>query len=120
MASLVSFRLLWLAPGLGFIGVGFPGVLDSIVLAFPREVSPVLGLPWYRFRTYWFSLEGAWMRNLSNLRCFIGVGSPCAYVSYVLAFPVSLFSLIVARPGFGFHRFRLSRCLGFGNSGVPL
>ena len=74
----VSFRLLWLAPGLGFIGFGFLGVEDSIALAFPYEVSPVLGLPWYRFRTYWFSREGAWMRNLANLRGVIGVGSPRA------------------------------------------
>ncbi len=119
LAFLASFRLLWLAPGLGFIGFGFPGIEDSIVLDFPCEVSPVLGLPWHRFRTYWFPHEGAWMRKPINCTRFhrgwlfprlgfIRFGFPCK------------FSFIVARPGFGFHRFRLSRGLGFDRVGFPL
>ncbi len=104
------FHRRWLYPRLGFIPFGFPCQFSLIVarpgfgfhrfrlsrglgfdrFGFPYEVSPVLGLPWHRFRTYWFSHEGAWMRNLANLRGFIGVGSPRTYVSYILAFLISV------------------------------
>ena len=59
------------------------------------------------------------MRNLANLRGFIGVGLSPRLSFMHFGFSCK-FSLIMARPGFGFHRFRLSRGLGFDRFGFPL